>query len=71
MTKLKHERIIRGLTVRQLAYRLNLSFQYVSLLENGKRKPSFDVAQRMKEFFGIPAEELLAVNDESDPKPAA
>jgi transcriptional regulator with XRE-family HTH domain len=66
MTRLKHERLARGLTVRQLAAKLNLSFQYVSLLETGKRKPSFDVGQSLKAFFGIPAEVLLAVSDERE-----
>jgi len=64
MTNLKKARISRGLTVRQLAGLLGITFQYVSLLENGKRKPSFDVSLVLKEFFCIPAEELLAVTEE-------
>jgi len=67
MTKLKQERLKRNMSLRQLAVILNLSFQYVSLLENGKRKPSFDVSANLKLFFGIPADILLAITNDDVP----
>ena len=52
-----------GLTTQQLAERLGVTRQYISLLENGKRKPSFDVAKALKKIFDIAADELLVMGD--------
>ena len=63
MTELKRRRINMGLTTQQLAERLGVTRQYISLLENGKRKPSFDVAKALKKIFDIAADELLVMGD--------
>jgi transcriptional regulator with XRE-family HTH domain len=63
MTILKHERLTRGLSLRQLAVIIGVSFQYMSLLENGRRKPSFDVSVNLKAYFGIPTEDLISLTE--------
>jgi len=63
LTELKRRRINMGLTTQQLAERLGVTRQYISLLENGKRKPSFDVAKSLKKVFDIAADELLVMGD--------
>ncbi|HBQ26805.1 MAG TPA: transcriptional regulator [Syntrophomonas sp.] len=69
MTLLRNLRHSKGFTQQQLAIHLEISPEYVSRLENGNRKPSWDVQQRLERFFGIPASELLAEEEEENEKP--
>lgn len=60
MTLLRNIRQSKGFTQRQLAIHLKISPEHLSRIENGRRKPGWDVQQRLERFFGIPASELLA-----------
>lgn len=69
MTQLKAERIKKNLSLKEVSEQLGITFQYLSLLEKGRRFPSWDLQQRLVQYFNIPAEKLLAVSD-SPIKPA-
>ncbi|MDA1192800.1 MAG: helix-turn-helix transcriptional regulator [Candidatus Poribacteria bacterium] len=49
---LRQERLATGLTMQELAGKLLVSPQFISLLENGKRHPSDKLVQRCAKFFG-------------------
>lgn len=62
---IKRHRLIKereklGLNQTELALKLDLTKQGYNLIENNQRDPSWKVAQRLEQFFGIPASELLA-----------
>lgn len=59
-TKLFLERTKRQLTQNQVAINLGITRSGYSLIENGHRNPSWAVAQRLEQFFGIPISNLLA-----------
>ncbi|WP_027364305.1 helix-turn-helix domain-containing protein [Desulfotruncus alcoholivorax] len=60
MVKLIYLRQTKGFTQEQLAKILKISPGHLSNIESGRRNPSWEVAQRLEQFFGIPASELLA-----------
>lgn len=51
MEYLKSFRQQSGLTQRQMAETLNLSYGYYRQMENDFRKPSFEILDRIKEKF--------------------
>lgn len=74
MNTAKTLRILRemaGLRQRELAERVKVSENYLSLVENGKREPSLKFLQKVAEEFGIPTSVLvwdeLNADEISDP----
>ncbi|WP_071556386.1 helix-turn-helix transcriptional regulator [Neomoorella thermoacetica] len=68
---MKRQRLIEarkstGLSSKQLAQQLGISKAMVVSLENCHCNPSWEVAQRLEQFFGIPASQLLVVDYEQD-----
>jgi transcriptional regulator with XRE-family HTH domain len=57
-TLLRQNRRQKGLTLKQAAKRLGISFTYLSEIELGRRDPSDALLQRMSEVFGVAFEEL-------------
>jgi putative transcriptional regulator len=53
-------RVSRGLTQQQLAEHLGVSRQTVISIENGRHRPSLDLAFDLAEFFEVTIEELFA-----------
>jgi len=51
----------RGMSQRFLAERVGVSKGYIALFESGRRPPSAEVCVKVAEFFGIDADELLAL----------
>ncbi|GIX06260.1 MAG: hypothetical protein KatS3mg115_0663 [Candidatus Poribacteria bacterium] len=49
---LRHRRLSHHLTMEELARQLSVSPQFISLLENGKRRPSEKVVRRCAQVFG-------------------
>jgi predicted transcriptional regulator len=47
----KQWRKAAGLTLRQMAARLKISYPYVSYLENGQRSPSAALVKRYRKFM--------------------
>ena len=48
-----------GLNGYEVCSALGIDQSYLSLLENGKRKPSLDVAKALAKFYERPMEELF------------
>ncbi|MEC1786067.1 helix-turn-helix domain-containing protein [Schinkia azotoformans] len=53
MTKLKRLRRLSDITQEELAEKLNVTQAYLSMIENGKRKPSKQVQQKIDEIFDL------------------
>mgnify|MGYP003309916560 CR=1 FL=1 len=51
--RLKELRMEAGLTQQELADRLGISKQAVSMYELGNRRPAFDIAEAIASFFGV------------------
>jgi transcriptional regulator with XRE-family HTH domain len=45
-------RLAKGLTQEEAAAHLNISYGYISLLENGLRRPSFETMEKFSKFYG-------------------
>jgi transcriptional regulator with XRE-family HTH domain len=52
------------MTMQELADKLDTSSGYISLVENGQRKPGADFIFRIAQLFGVSTDVLL--NDELD-----
>ena len=65
--KLRQEREKRGWSLKKVAKEINITSVMVSMLESGKRKPSYEVLVRLEDLFGLPHRELFAeVEDDDD-----
>ena len=60
---LRNIRIQRGLSQMQLAKDLQTSQSAITAYEVGKREPSFQVIERIANYFGVPMSALLPSND--------
>lgn len=56
---LKNHRKDKGLTVRAVAEKLELSFSHYSDIENSRRNPSLEVAVKIARFYGFSAEKFI------------
>lgn len=50
----------KGTTLNALAVGVNISQPSISLLANGKQKPSFDTLEKIADYFGVNISELFA-----------
>ena len=67
-TVLEQERIKIGMSREQLAQKIGITSEAVRLLENGKRKPSYDVLVKLLDLFGYSdPRELFAEAPENQP----
>ena len=57
--KLRALRQRKGLTVRQLGDILGVSNVHIVRIENGQRKPSIDLVDRMSRFFNVSTDQLI------------
>ncbi len=62
--KLRILRKQRGLTIRELADKLDVHNTYVNKLETGKRSPSANIILKVIQFFDVSADQLI--RDELD-----
>lgn len=58
--RLKDLRMSRGLTQDDLARELNLVKSSISMYENGKRKPSFEVLEAIADYFNVNMDTLYS-----------
>lgn len=58
--RLKELRALRGLTQDDLARELNLVKSSISMYENGKRKPSFEVLEAIADYFNVNMDTLYS-----------
>lgn len=64
--KLRQEREKRGWSLKKVAKEINITSVMVSMLESGKRKPSYEVLVRLEDLFGLPHRELFAEAADDD-----
>lgn len=64
-------RAASGLTQEQVAERANLSQQYISGLENGKRNPTLTTLSAIATALGVSHVELVMPDSGDDPQPNA
>jgi len=57
-------RIKKGLKQVEVAKYVKLAKSTYCEIEHGRHNPSWEVAQRLEQFFGIPASELLAESEQ-------
>ena len=50
----------RGISRKELAYKIGVNFQTVGYLERGEYNPSLDLAFRISEFFGLPIDFIFS-----------
>ncbi len=58
--RLKELRVSRGLTQDDLVRELNLVKSSISMYENGKRKPSFEVLEAIADYFNVNMDTLYS-----------
>jgi len=56
---IKFVRLVSGLRQGEMARRLEITQNYLSLLENNKAEPSVTLLRRIADTFGVPASFLL------------
>lgn len=66
MNNLKHLRKKEQLTQKQLADILGIHKDYVSMIERGKRTPSFKLAKDMADCFNTTIDKLNFFNEPSN-----
>ena len=59
MNKLKDIRQKRNLTVNEVAKAIEITQPALSMIENGHRNPSIQVAFKLANFFGVSIEDLF------------
>jgi putative transcriptional regulator len=64
MLKIKKYRLLKGLSQVEVAKKLKITVRMYQYLEAGHRNPSWALVQRLEQFFGIPASELLAESEQ-------
>lgn len=57
-------RVINGMKANDLAKRLDISASYLSLIENGKKRPSLDIIWEYSNIFGVKASSILFLDEE-------
>jgi len=57
-------RAAKGIKKSQLAFRLKMTRAYVTRLERGDIRPSFETAVRIARIFGKPVEEVFQLVEE-------
>lgn len=60
--RLRELRKKRGLTQEELAKELELAKSSISMYENGKRKPSFEVLEMFADFFNVNLDTLYGAS---------
>lgn len=60
--ELAQKRIISGYSQRELVRKTELSSPFISQLENGKRNPGPDVANRICSTLGVEFEEIFEIS---------
>lgn len=61
LKELRHE---KKLSQKDLAKKLNISQQAISLYEKGDREPKIDTWQKLADFFKVPTEYLMGITND-------
>ena len=58
-TRIKELRTAKGMEQQELAKRVGCSYWWICHVENGKKKPSVDLLERIAEVLGVQLKDLL------------
>lgn len=67
MNRLKHLRTLKGLTLRELAEKVNISYVTLSRYENGHQQILDDNLKALSSFFDVSIDYLLGVSNVKKP----
>ena len=65
--RIQQERISKDWTLEYVAQKIGTTNQAISLIENGKRNPSYSNLLKLEELFGLPHRQLFAAADDDNP----
>ena len=65
--RIKHQRKIKGYSLRTLANMVGVTASFISLVETNKSMPSIETLRNISEKIGIPVGELISLSTASDP----
>jgi len=65
--RLREVRLSRGLTQEKLAEKLDVSLNFLNLIERGQRAPSFDTLERIARVLRIPVAEFFLSKPAGNP----
>jgi len=57
--KVRFLRKKQGLSTRQLGNKLEVTGSYLNRIENGLKRPSIDLVERMSRYFGVTTDQLI------------
>ncbi len=57
--RLKHCRLIKGVTQREVAKAVKIVPDYYSMIERGVRTPGFNLAKKLADYFGHIVDDLF------------
>jgi transcriptional regulator with XRE-family HTH domain len=60
---LKQHREELGLSVRELADKMDVSFGFIGQLESGRKSPTLDMLRKLARALRVPVEDLFALSD--------
>ena len=62
--RLRQLRKEKGLTLKELAEQLNMSFSNIAMIERGERNYTFETAKMFADFFNVSSDYLLGLSDQ-------
>lgn len=68
MNRIKNLRLENGLSLRELARELNISYSSLGKYERGEQEPSFETLEKISERFHVTADYLLGFSNVKNPK---
>ena len=68
--KIKELRMNMGLTQKQLAEKVGVVQSMIAMIETGQKNPSFDLAQKIADVFGVDMNEIWGKDYDYDDLPA-
>jgi transcriptional regulator with XRE-family HTH domain len=63
-TRVKEERIKKGLSQPQMAEDIGLTKQTISLWERGVRRPDFETMNKVADYFGVNVAYMIGQSDD-------
>lgn len=66
MKGLKKARLETGLTMKEISKKLDITENYLYMLETGVRTPSLSLSKKISEFYGKSIDELFFANKPND-----
>lgn len=66
MNRIKELRQAKGLSLRDMSEKINMSYITISQYERGKREPKLETWQKLADFFGVSVPYLQGISKVKD-----